>query len=1082
MGRRRFFSFIFVYSFFFISFSAQGVLGEAGARAEPVRLPGFKLIKEEEAIPQKAYVKSWEEKQGYRVSTYGITERQYREWFHGIPPSLPQPVGYYKAEWFKPGVGSLVYTIWVFPPSVKETDVSGPPDCREPETSETFNCEGKLDNTIFDCKNNICFTFFRTDAFQLVNGIARPTASDEESERFQAEIMRIRAKVLGLEPEEKTEEKEEEAKLPNPLRLEVKADFDPVTLTVAFSGKVKSEDENISGARVQVDLLSSLGEKISYQLISDNYGNISAIYDLKHKVALIGSFKTPFELKTAEGEWRLELFAQKEGYTPARWTKVLNPASNKPEIKIEQNPLTKQPYKGVCADGVSSLKIFIALPGAKSVKVSPPSSGKIKGVGAGGEIKLNNQGEGEIEYVPPEYLPNKVELTEELKVHQRKGSARVWAKKVPLIFSWTGAQGTQEQIPLEILLVRPPIIMVHGFLGDKTTWQLFSNYLRNEKYDTQIDEYYIADQSIEDQAVFLWQNIQLQKKDYAQAGIKLAKVNIVSHSMGGLISRYYVQKYEKYDDDVKKLIMVGTPNHGVGWIRKKIGNLRSAWLDSHRIASDQLFCFSKFIRELNQGEKFGKHINPKVEYGNIFGFPHDWVVDAWSAHLNGVEELRLRGVRHSVDLADFQGVALAEYLKVWQQIITWLNQKIPRPPLTDAQIKVIKGKGEVRFLSSPSSSGEKIPEYPQSLSPRQGISTGQDSWAVVNLLIDNQAWGAIYLTRETRLIIGYASPQLVEVQMLKGSARFVSKKESGGHFSVLLGANNQAKWYQLYPQAVVYGLGTDFVITAREITKIHCLEGSVRIELPEPEKAPLQILSANKSLELRERQLQPITFPQKGWWEKFEPGFQPESVSSVQRGITGGKKISQNLLQNGDFSKGLNAWKIGERGYSGIVHPYSYGTYPPDASAGFLELGVYGGYYYAVQTLNISHSRLIFQGKIRVKNWSSYQGAKSGVAMIFIVFSDQDNNKLASINYYLSPNNTYHSSSTSYWKKITSTQTTPTPWILVEDNLREVVDKHLEFDRSKISRVIVGVSIFGTHEDQTYTIADFDDFVLAPAQ
>jgi len=52
----------------------------------------------------------------------------------------------------------------------------------------------------------------------------------------------------------------------------------------------------------------------------------------------------------------------------------------------------------------------------------------------------------------------------------------------------------------------------------------------------------------------------------------------------------------------------------------------------------------------------------------------------------------------------------------------------------------------------------------------------------------------------------------------------------------------------------------------------------------------------------------------------------------------------------------------------------------------------------------------------------------------------------------------------------------------VKDNLGEGVDKYLEFDRSKIARVIVGVSIFGTHEDQTYTIVDFDNFVLAPAK
>jgi pimeloyl-ACP methyl ester carboxylesterase len=42
------------------------------------------------------------------------------------------------------------------------------------------------------------------------------------------------------------------------------------------------------------------------------------------------------------------------------------------------------------------------------------------------------------------------------------------------------------------------------------------------------------------------------------------KVDIVAHSMGGLVSRYYIERMGGRDD-VGKLIMVQTPNHGSEW-------------------------------------------------------------------------------------------------------------------------------------------------------------------------------------------------------------------------------------------------------------------------------------------------------------------------------------------------------------------------------------------------------------------------------------------------------------------------------------------------------------------------------------
>jgi murein DD-endopeptidase MepM/ murein hydrolase activator NlpD len=49
--------------------------------------------------------------------------------------------------------------------------------------------------------------------------------------------------------------------------------------------------------------------------------------------------------------------------------------------------------------------------------------------------------------------------------------------------------------------------------------------------------------------------------DYAKLKSKKDKVDIVAHSMGGLLTRAYIQSTE-YDNDIDKFAMVGTPNHG----------------------------------------------------------------------------------------------------------------------------------------------------------------------------------------------------------------------------------------------------------------------------------------------------------------------------------------------------------------------------------------------------------------------------------------------------------------------------------------------------------------------------------------
>jgi len=311
-----------------------------------------------------------------------------------------------------------------------------------------------------------------------------------------------------------------------------------------------------------------------------------------------------------------------------------------------------------------------------------------------------------------------------------------------------------------------------------------SSYLQGEKFDTYLGNYGATDQSIEGLSLVLKQDIRKQKVDYANSNIKLAKVDAVGHSMGGLISRYYSHGLTDYGGDVRKLIMVGTPNHGVSWTKKITGNIAAGWYQTHRIPAEQLYSESPFMKTLNSGEKTGAHLNPDVQYGNIYGLPDDWVVSAASAYLNGVDSVLEYDVKHSPDIPGVPAVAITEYLKTWEQVKSWLTSDIYRPPLKGSHAEVYKYWGDVYLVDYDSSGSHesKLASCPTQFDSWQSLRTGQDSKAIVHLTINDLPWGVIFLDPESEILLGYYSPQLVEVRLCKGSAAFRSGKD--GHFTV----------------------------------------------------------------------------------------------------------------------------------------------------------------------------------------------------------------------------------------------------------------------------------------------------------
>lgn len=147
-----------------------------------------------------------------------------------------------------------------------------------------------------------------------------------------------------------------------------------------------------------------------------------------------------------------------------------------------------------------------------------------------------------------------------------------------------------------------PLLLVHGFASSSRTWDIMIPFLEADGY--------VLDENLftVDLSPKGFGNI----KGYGQAvcnkinEIRIetgsSKVDIVAHSMGGLASRWCIQKLGS-DKDVDKLIMLGTPNHGsLGfvWMQSDVWWDPPQWIP---LSALQMHPYNDFLAELNYNEK-----------------------------------------------------------------------------------------------------------------------------------------------------------------------------------------------------------------------------------------------------------------------------------------------------------------------------------------------------------------------------------------------------------------------------------------------------------------------------------------------
>ncbi len=124
-----------------------------------------------------------------------------------------------------------------------------------------------------------------------------------------------------------------------------------------------------------------------------------------------------------------------------------------------------------------------------------------------------------------------------------------------------------------IELRRPPVLLVHGLWGDSATWDQFEPLLQRD-----INPFFVvrADYSRRpyNNAGRLSQNYQVIEQYLRRAEgeaskdkIAATKVDIVAHSMGGLITREYCRQRPSCTEQIHKLITLDTPFRGSGLAR-----------------------------------------------------------------------------------------------------------------------------------------------------------------------------------------------------------------------------------------------------------------------------------------------------------------------------------------------------------------------------------------------------------------------------------------------------------------------------------------------------------------------------------
>lgn len=229
---------------------------------------------------------------------------------------------------------------------------------------------------------------------------------------------------------------------------------------------------------------------------------------------------------------------------------LVNTWSRMPTLPVRVN--------AVCADGSNGTLIKVFVPASynpRSFGFQVVSSG---GSGEDGSVAIVSAIAGQIQlrYTAPNAFCRQGNSTDPSAVSR--------PTKLNVLY------GSVICASIDFNLFRPPVIMLHGLWGKSAGWNNLVTYLKGNptvypdgllypyNYKQSHADSFSQNSWLCDHAIFL--GIMRAR----ELGYSANKVDLVCHSMGGVLARIYLQEAygQKYKGDIHRLITIGTPYSG----------------------------------------------------------------------------------------------------------------------------------------------------------------------------------------------------------------------------------------------------------------------------------------------------------------------------------------------------------------------------------------------------------------------------------------------------------------------------------------------------------------------------------------
>jgi pimeloyl-ACP methyl ester carboxylesterase len=170
-----------------------------------------------------------------------------------------------------------------------------------------------------------------------------------------------------------------------------------------------------------------------------------------------------------------------------------------------------------------------------------------------------------------------------------------------------------------------PVLLIHGFLG--TRGSLYELERRLVEDGFMVFSFNLGPVNSRDVRTSAFKIHRKIESILSQTSVQ--KIDIVGHSMGGLIGLYYIKKLGGAKR-VRRLIMMGSPVHGTWAALAGV-----VTLGMFSASSWQLLPRSRFLDELNQGP-----LPPDVDVVTLAA-ARDWICPVWSTKLRGATNITL---------------------------------------------------------------------------------------------------------------------------------------------------------------------------------------------------------------------------------------------------------------------------------------------------------------------------------------------------------------------------------------------------------------------------------------------------------